>query len=164
MSVSFRRLRKTDFFIVRDLARRAWIKAYAHIGAEKLEPLVEKYYSNESLGQSFEQQKRGYGIFLLAVRKKPVGFCHVARQGRSGELYRLYVEPSLIGRGIGYQMLLRAERFLRKHNVRHYKTFVNHHNKRGLSFYLRNGFVRDARRDRNDEFEKKALWFFRKWL
>jgi ribosomal protein S18 acetylase RimI-like enzyme len=164
--MELRQLRQRDFTEVRDLAMKDWLFAYSHLPAKEIEKLVRKYYSEKSLKKALAEVQAGRQKFVLAFENRALaGFCNVRLRGRvSGELLRLYVEPALIGKGFGKRLLVEAEAFLRAKGRKKYFAFVNKHNKLGVNFYLRNGFARDPRKDKADEFESKALWYLEKTL
>jgi N-acetylglutamate synthase-like GNAT family acetyltransferase len=164
-SITFRQLTKKDFQPVHDLALKGWYFAYSHLRKEDLKKLVDAYYTPDILEKSVAAIASGKEFFLLAhERKKLVGFCHVAIREKQGELCRLYIEPDLIGKGLGKKLLLAGEEFLRSQGIKSYFTFTNRHNKTGTDFYLRNGFVHVPEKDKDDEFEKKVLWYLEKQI
>jgi ribosomal protein S18 acetylase RimI-like enzyme len=163
--VSLRPLRKNSFAAVRRLALKGWLFAYSHLPADELAKLVDEYYSNKSLAAGLARARKGSDFFLLAwKRARLLGFCHVGKHGRKGELYRLYIEPRLIGKGLGSSLMRQGEDFLRGKGCKSVFTFVNRHNKTGVKFYLRSGWKRMPARDMDDEFEKKVLWCVEKKL
>ncbi len=56
------------------------------------------------------------------------------------ELFRLYLLPAYIGKGVGRQLLERGEAFLVTQGVLHYCCFVQQNNALGQRFYLCQGF------------------------
>lgn len=165
MGIVFKPISKKYFQEIHDLALQAWNFSYKHIPKIKLKKLVDRYYSLGSLEQALSESKGEKQFFVLALENNRVaGFCHVAKKGPAGELCRLYIKPSLIGKGLGKKLLQRGEKFLKKRGAKKYFTFVNRHNKIGTGFYLRNGFKRNPKKDKDDEFEQKALWYIEKQL
>ncbi|MDW8234901.1 MAG: GNAT family N-acetyltransferase, partial [Roseiflexaceae bacterium] len=74
------------------------------------------------------------------------------------QLFRIYLLPTYIGRGIGSGLLQRGEAFLRDQGVDSYFCYVHKDNELGKRFYLRQGFVHRAGLDRDDE------WYMEKRL
>ncbi|MBI4162451.1 MAG: GNAT family N-acetyltransferase [Candidatus Aenigmarchaeota archaeon] len=164
----FRTLRKKDFPRIREIATESWIWSYDYLPAAELTKLVSKYYSDKSLEKSFENVKAGKDCFVVAeINKKSIGFIHAGMKGtKKGELYRFYLEIDYIGKGIGKQLLQRAEKFLKSKGCKKYFTFANKHGKRAPEFYMWNGFQRVPEKDEYDEFKKygKVLWCLEKEL
>jgi len=158
--MEFRQIEEGDFGAVHDLALKGWVFAYKHIGEEKLKELVDDYYSYDKLKESLKNVESGNQFFLLAFDEgKFVGFCSVVV---SGELLGLYIEPELVGQGLGKSLLKKGEEFLVGKNIGKYFTFVNKHNSLGFDFYVRNEFKRFSDKDKDDEFESKVLWYMEK--
>ena len=165
MDISFRNLVKEDFENVRKLALKGWYFSYSHLNKSELKKLVDTYYSDETLYIALEDMKTGKQFFVLAQDKNELlGFCNVSAKEGNGELLRLYIEPELIGKGLGKKLLDLGEDYLIKKGIEKYFTYVNKHNKIGYEFYLRNGFIRLHEKDMNDEFESKALWYIEKTI
>ena len=162
----FRQLQKKDFSKVRRLAYFGWLFAYKHLPKKELKKLVKKYYANENLQKSVHAISKGTDSFLLAFRQNTlIGFCHVTiKSKQASEMRRLYINPKLIGKGIGKELLQRSENFLQEKNCKTIFTFVNKHNKIGLHFYLRNGFKHKSSKDKDNEFEPKVVWYMEKKL
>ena len=166
MELEFRQIERKDFSDVRNLALKGWYFAYSHIKKESLKKLVDKYYSHESLERAIKYIEEGAEFFVLAFEKeKLIGFCHVGlKENGDGEIYRLYIEPELIGKGLGKKLLVLGENFLKSKGCKKLSAFANKHNKAGLDFYFRNGFKHIPEKDQEDEFEKEALMFIEKSL
>ena len=160
----FRNAKESDFSRIQEIAMEGWLFSYNYLPKEKLTKLVNKYYSDKRLKDSLEKVSAGTDTFIAAqLNKKLIGFCHVTFEGKNGEILKLYIDTNYIGKGIGKQLLIRCERFLRAKNCKTCFTFVNMHKKTGLHFYLRNGFKHIKEKDREDEFKNgKVLWYLEK--
>jgi ribosomal protein S18 acetylase RimI-like enzyme len=165
MKISFKQIRRSDFEHVRGLALKGWYFSYKHLKEEDLKALVEEYYSDESLEKQLNTVETGNQSFVLAFDKdKLVGFCSIVLKGKKGELLGLYIEPDLIGKGLGKRLLATGEDYLKSKSVSDYFTFVNKHNKLGIDFYLKNGFKHKPKKDKDDEFEPKVLMCMEKHI
>jgi len=154
-----------DFQEIHDLALKAWIFTYTHINKKELKKLIDEYYSKDKLEKYLGNIKLKRQSFILAIEnKKIIGFCNIEIKKNQGELLGLYIEPELIGKGFGKALLVKGEEFLKVNKIRKYFTFVNKYNKLGFNFYLRNNFTRLPEKDKDDEFEEKALWYIEKEL
>lgn len=163
MDIVFKQIKTKDFDAVHDLALKAWYFSYTHINKKELKKLIDIYYSYNVLKKFLEKVRLNKQSFLLAFdKRKLVGFCNCVIQNDSGELLGLYIEPALIGEGIGKKLLIKAEEFLMNNKIKKYFTFVNKHNSIGINFYLRNKFKRIPEKDKDDEFESKSLLYIEK--
>lgn len=163
MDIVFRQIKTKDFGAVHDLALKGWYFSYTHIDKKELKKLIDIYYSYNVLKKFLERIRLNAQSFLLAFDKgKLVGFCNCVIQNDFGELLGLYIEPTLIGKGIGKKLLIKAEEFLMNSHIKKYFTFVNKHNSIGINFYLRNKFKCIPEKDKDDEFESKSLLYIEK--
>ncbi len=112
--VTFRQAEEKDFGRIREIALKGWLFAYNYLPKEALTKLVAEYYSKKNIKGSLRKVRQGADLFIVAVDKnKVVGFCHVGVKNSEGEIYRLYIDLSFIGKGLGKQLLLKGEQFLR---------------------------------------------------
>lgn len=120
---------------IRDVASRAWPAAYEGLFEQGFIDLVlGRTYTVEALiGQIADPAAQ----FLVADDGGTVvAYLHYAE----GELYRLYVEPALTGRGIGSELLAELNRRLPAGTE--YVALVREGNQGALRFYERRGFER----------------------
>ena len=168
MNFSIRQLERRDFKRVHEIALKGWLFAYSYLPKDALKSIIDEYYSDGSLDFSLKRIENGTDFFAIAeLNGKIIGFCHVTEENQKGEaeLLRLYLDLDYIGQGIGRQLLVHCENFLRDKACRKYHTFCNRHNKKGIEFYLRNKFVHIENKDREDEFKNgKVLWYLEKTL
>ena len=159
--IRFRTLRRSDVSEVQGVARKAFIHTYRKIESRPtLNRLLSERYSSSSFEQTvFPSIRRGDSQFYLAIDgRKVIGFSNVRKYRSGWELYRIYLLPEYIGKGVGKKLLLLGEQFFRKKRARKYHVYVFWKNKLGLQFYFRNGFVRMKRKDRG----RLELWLEKK--
>ncbi len=165
MVIKFRQIRKEDFKEVYKLALKGWFFAYSYLHRKDIKNLVDEYFSNSELEKALENVKSGKGNYNLAFEKDElVGFCEMIIRNTGGELNELYVDPKRIRQGLGGKLLSMGEEFLVSKGIEKYFTFCNRHNKIGYNFYIKNGFEYRPEKDRDDEFESKALMCLEKTL
>ena len=168
MNFIIRQIEERDFSRIHEIALNGWLFAYSHLPKESLRSLVDEYYSDESLAFSMKRVENGTDCFAIAEWSgKIIGFCHVTEENKQGqaELFRLYIDLDYLGQGIGRQLLVHCENFLRDKNCQKYITFCNRFNKKGIEFYMRNKFVHVESKDKEDEFKNgKVLWCLEKRL
>jgi ribosomal protein S18 acetylase RimI-like enzyme len=166
MLISYRELREEDIQQVQEVALKAWEFTYRNIYAPStIIRQVAEYYATERLKASIERAERKESHFEVVLDNgKPVGYTNVGRargtwrnpflpKGKvyrtSGwELFRIYLRPEYIGKGIGKELLHRCEEFLRGEKAKQYTVYVHVRNQIGKKFYLRNGFARAKELDR----------------
>lgn len=151
--VRYRLLRKTDIPEVQAVALKAWMFAYRRYGLSirHIQNFVKTRYSTESFEKYvLPSIKKGNSQFILGTDKRRIiGYVNTGPGTWSWELYRIYLLPEHIGKGIGKKLLQLSEEFLRSKKARKYHCYVWKENKAGLDFYQRNGFVRLEGKDKN---------------
>ena len=151
--IGFRTLKKSDVPEVQRVARKAWMHTYSEtVPVTIIDRFLAERYSNNSFKKVFQSIAKGGARFQLAVDgRKIVGFANVRRGQKGWELYRIYLLPEYIGKGVGRELLKLGERFFEEKKARKYYVYVYSRNKRALDFYFRNGFVRVKERDKRPE-------------
>jgi ribosomal protein S18 acetylase RimI-like enzyme len=159
-TITYRTLQADDAEAVRDTAAEAWQFTYAAIFAPAfIEHFVDTYYAPDRLRETASHAATGHTWFEVALDgNQVIGFCQVGITDHGAELWRIYLRPAYIGQGAGRALLHHAEEFVRSRGLSSYSCFVRAKNDRGKQFYLRNGFVHDPERERDDE------WFMEKRL
>ena len=156
-----RSVNKKDFPQIKEIAMKGWTATYTYLSPNDLNRLVNEYYSDRNLKKSMDRVKTGKGLFIVAeTGKKIIGFSHVAIHGDEGELVRIYMDLEHEGKGIGTKLLIDCETFLRRKGCRKYFAYIHKDNKRGLNFYLKNGFIHVKKRDKEDEFKNGKILLY----
>ena len=92
---------------------------------------------------------KGADWFYVALEDGDViGYAHVGKRRAGWELFRIYLLPRYIGKGIGKRLMQLCEKALKGKRANSYFLFVHSGNKLGKAFYLRNGFIRVKSRNR----------------
>ncbi|GAB4440546.1 MAG: GNAT family N-acetyltransferase [Chloroflexi bacterium OHK40] len=136
------------------VARAAWAWTYAGIFAPATSAqFVATHYAPERLRALAPAVAASRLVFDLALDDETVvGFCNLGPSAAGAELYRIYLLPAYVRKGIGAALLARGEVFLRTQGFTTYHCFVHCANQRGQQFYARQGFHRMPQRDREDEW------------
>lgn len=154
-----------DFSAIRQIAEEGWARTYSHLPAEKLVELVNEYYSGKNLEDIISSEESKGRLIVAEKDGRVIGFCQVNAEKDDGEMVKLYVEHASSLQGIGTKLMQRGEEILRKSRCSGCFAYVNMHNKRGVGFYLKNGFRHEKRNDKRDEFsEENILWCMKKKL
>ena len=148
-----------DALAVSQVAREAWQYTYGAIyDAAFIESFVHTHYHPERLVDLVPQVQAGAMFFHVAIHQdRVIGYCHLGLTPRGAELFRLYLLPAYIGRGIGWALLQPGEGFVLAHGFDRYFCFVHHQNEVGKRFYLRRGFQHIAAQDREEDWYMEKL-------
>src|SRR6266702_4067612 len=116
--VRYRVLRRKDVPEVQSVALKAWKFAYRRYGLSL--KLIQKFVLERYSTDSFEKTvlasiKKGEAQFYLATDKgKIIGYSNTGPGVWGWELYRIYLLPEYIGKGVGKRLLLLCEDFLQE--------------------------------------------------
>lgn len=152
--VTYRPFTAADAAAVCTVARAAWEVTYADIFTPAfIAGYVGTHYTPERLCELVPLVEDGHMAFDVAVADDAVvGFCNLGLTRVGPELFRIYLLPAQIGRGIGAALLTRSEAFVRSHAFDAYRCYVHKDNLRGRRFYDRQGFQRLPEADHEDEW------------
>ena len=159
-AVTFRSFQPDDADAVYRVALAAWRYTYRDIyDVTFIDQLVRRHYALEALRRLLPSPYASTMFFEVALASaEVVGFCHMGERDHGMELFRLYLLPAYIGKGVGRQLLERGEAFLVAQGVLHYCCFVQQNNALGQRFYLRQGFYHVPEFDQGDNrYMKKQL-------
>lgn len=149
-----RDLREGDFKAMQTLAQRAWTHTYEGIYSwdyidrhveESYDPFISRTYL-----PFIESKKICFKVAEL--RGEIVGYVQLSPGRNPVEmwLHRLYIEPVLIGKGLGSRLLCEAERFASDKGTRRLRLFVHRRNELGINFYLRKEYEHLVEEDDED--------------
>ncbi|HEX2931568.1 MAG TPA: GNAT family N-acetyltransferase [Candidatus Binatia bacterium] len=149
-----RELRDIDVQEVYEVALESWQHTYADIYPSYfIQDYVNKNYAQALLLRLLPLIQTGQHFFHVALaHSRVVGFCHIAQTKQGMELFRIYLRPAYIGKGIGRTLLREGEEFIKSRGYHSYFCFVHKNNELGKSFYLRNGFTHLVENDQEDEW------------
>jgi ribosomal protein S18 acetylase RimI-like enzyme len=159
-TINYRPFRADDAPAVAALALTAWQATYRDIFTPGfIEDFVRRNYAPDQLAALAPRVEAGDMFFHVAVDQATiVGFCHIGLAEDAAILYRIYLHPASIGRGIGGRLLQLGEAFVRTHGLPTLCCFVHNANELGKRFYLRHAFRHRPEHDQDDE------WFMEKGL
>ena len=146
--INYRPLQKRDIAQIQALALEAWLftnkKIYSTTSIKKW---TSDYYSKENFKKTFTAIKNKKGFFIVAEEaKKIIGYAEVGKV-KEWELFRIYISPHLIGKGLGARLLEHIEQFLKKKNAKSYIAYPHIKNRLAKRFYLKKGFKRNHKKD-----------------
>ena len=147
-----RELQQGDSDRIFNLAMESWKYTYKNIFSEDfIESYVNRAYRKESLENIFSFAKQGLTKFFVLLERKSEtvsGFAQIGydRFWESGEktlplrLFRIYLNPQILGGGLGTLLLKKVEEFVRQEQQISYIVGVHERNTIGLRFYEKMGF------------------------
>ena len=147
-----RDMKKEDLIAVLNLAMESWKYTYKDIFSESfIEAYVTKAYKSESLLKILEYTRNGYSSFLVLEeleKKALIGFAQIGYDNywKTGKkelpirLFRIYLQPEVLGKGLGKLLLEKAEAFVRQEGQKKYIVGCHEKNTIGLRFYEKMGF------------------------
>ena len=151
--VRYRTLRRADVPEIQDVALKAWMANYPRYGVRvsTVKRFVRERYSIESFEKYVfpSVQKRESQFYISTDKGKIIGYSNAGPGSWGWELYRIYLLPEYIGRGIGKKLLKHCEIFFRSKKARKYHCYVYNKNLIFLALYYRNCFVRMEGRDKD---------------
>lgn len=163
-NIEYRPFQNGDEREVYAVVLKSWRHAYGGIySPEFIENFINTHYAPEKLRSLLPKLKKGKMFFQVAVdnnRNKIVGFCNIGDRGEGMELFRIYLLPSYIGKGIGKRLLQLGEEFIKSKGINKYFCYVHKNNQLGINFYLKSGFKHISKRDK----EKDDEWCMEKEL
>ncbi len=115
--IIYRQLTPADVEGVYTAALEAWQFTYRNIfDSDFIERFVQANYAPEYLLALTPLVLAGQMFFQMAVEQGAIaGFCQIGLTHRGGNLFRIYLRPASIGRGIGRTLLEQGEAFLTRH-------------------------------------------------
>ncbi len=139
----FRTATVDDIPLIRDLASRIWREHYPGIitGAQ-IDYMLERMYAPEVMRD--EIARKGYRYVLAKRGNDPAGFAAYVHEPAEHaiKISKLYLLPSLHGKGIGRQMLQLVKDEALRAGARTVTLFVNKRNTKAILAYERFGFFK----------------------
>lgn len=157
--ITFRPMRKDDASQIYQVALEAWKFTYRDIfEMHFIENFVNRNYAPEVSIKLLPRVEAGQLFFHVAVSKNTVvGFCNIGETPQGMELFRIYLRPAYIGKGIGRKLLELGEDFVRSKGYSTYFCFVQKDNEIGKRFYLKAGFAHIPEKDQDDEWYMEKI-------
>lgn len=147
-----RTIREEEIDLILPLAMKSWKFTYQDIFSnEFIENHVSRAYRKENLKKIMGQSVNGLTTFYVLVEVKTNlvrGYAQIGydRFWETGEkrlplrLFRIYLDPEILGKGLGKLLLDQVEQFVRKTGMESYIVGVHEKNTIGLRFYKKSGF------------------------
>jgi ribosomal protein S18 acetylase RimI-like enzyme len=131
-----------DIPIIQNLSSRIWRQHYPGIITHaQIDYMLGKMYASEVIAD--EIRNRGYHYILVKERDLVVGYIAYRYDDATNAILisKLYLLPSLHGKGIGRQMLQHVKDDAMRSGAGTIYLFVNRNNVKAIAAYERFGFV-----------------------
>ena len=141
------------------VALQSWLHTYKDIYSNQfIIDFVDEHYSFASIKNALEWASTNNGWNYAALdNNKLVGYITIGPANGTFRLWRIYLLPEYIGKGIGSKLLSLGEAFLQSQKATSYFALVHKNNMAGIHFYTRKGFKPIFEKNESDDlyFEKK---------
>ncbi|HOZ84927.1 MAG TPA: GNAT family N-acetyltransferase [Niabella sp.] len=137
-TLSYRSIGLTDAKAIYDLAAKIWPEAFAQILTDQqIEYMMKMMYALPVLEKEIE---RGVLYFIFYHKGKAVGYTAIEpKENNHFKLHKIYLSPSLQGKGIGRFLLEEMEKKAKTLGAEKLFLNVNRFNK-AIHFYQRHGY------------------------
>ncbi len=140
-NISFRTAGEADIPVIQDLSSRIWREHYPGIIThEQIDYMLGRMYAADIIRD--EVLSKGYRYVLVMRGNEAVGFIAYRFEDpdRAVMISKLYLLPSLHGKGIGRQMLQHVKDNAVRRSAKRIYLFVNKNNSKAIAAYERFGF------------------------
>ncbi len=142
-AITFRTARVDDIPAIQDLASRIWREHYPGIIThEQIDYMLGKMYAADVIRDEITNQ--GYRYVLVSADEEAVAFTAYVNEPvkRAVKVSKLYLLPSLHGKGIGRRLLQQVKEDALRMGATTMYLFVNKNNAKAIAAYERFGFVK----------------------
>ncbi len=139
---AFRLARVDEVEVIRTLANKIWRTYYPGIiTPAQIDYMLGRFYAADVLRR--EMTEGGVEYWLRETQGEPDGYASLGPTSRPDEikLHKLYLSPTLHGRGLGSQFLQHLEGRARERGARTLILTVAKGNTKAQAAYRRNGFT-----------------------
>lgn len=130
-----------DIPLIQKIAHITWFPTFEDIlSVEQIDYMLEMMYSTVSLTRQFEVD--AHHFFLAKENQKAIGFVSVElnyQNKPTAKIHKIYLLPTIQGRGIGKILMQKAEDWAAQHHQNTIILNVNRFNK-ALYFYEKLGY------------------------
>ncbi|MBC5788575.1 MULTISPECIES: GNAT family N-acetyltransferase [Clostridiaceae] len=131
-----------DVKLIAALADKIWHEHFTPlIGKEQVEYMVEKFQSEQAIGDAVNHQN--YRYFMAFDGDRLVGYCGVQPQEKELFLSKLYMDQAYRKRGIAKSLLEQAKIYAKELGKPSIYLTVNKGNNGPIAAYLKMGFTND---------------------
>jgi len=120
---------------------QVWPQTYTPIiGAQQVAYMLAQFYSPDALQKQMEEHNHQF--ILCYSDSEPIAFASYSEtEPQIFKLHKLYILPTLQGKGIGRYMIQHIADDLRTRNATTLRLNVNRYNTAAIAFYEKTGFT-----------------------
>jgi len=162
---------RSDAAVIADLSRKTFYDSFAPFNTkENMDKFMAEQFSREALMQELGMAGN---IFLIALLDNTaVGYVRMRKSENPPELgnvpaieiARIYVEQTVIGKGVGAKLLKQCIEIARARNEKIVWLGVWEHNPRAIAFYSKWGFEKFGSHDFMLGDDRQTDWYMKKNL
>lgn len=139
--IVLRKAKEEDIEVIQDIANNTWYDTYgSFITDEQIKYMLNKMYNK---GELLSQLQEGHTFLIAEENNKDLGYAGFSvsdAELKTYKLHKLYVLPSVHGRGVGKLLINEVFNLVKKEGGVAVQLNVNRNNK-AASFYQSAGFV-----------------------
>lgn len=130
-----------DIPAIRELNAQIWPQTYVPIiGQQQVDYMLDLFYTPDALKKQMQEYKHKF--ILCYSGEQPVAFASYSEIEPSiYKLHKIYILPSMQGRGVGRFMLNYITADIKAHGATALRLNVNIHNHPAKAFYNKVGFT-----------------------
>jgi RimJ/RimL family protein N-acetyltransferase len=143
--IVFRVASKADISVILDLSSRIWREHYPGIISHaQIDYMLAKMYASDVLVD--EMRNKAYRYVIVEAGSSPVGYLAYRHDDKTRTLVlsKLYLLPSLHGKGTGRKMLQYVKDQALLAEAKKISLFVNKRNEKAIRAYERFGMIKAA--------------------
>ncbi len=140
-----------------EVARKACYYTYKEILTEQeIKNFIERNYNEKNL---LEGNNANNSFWVAEDNGKIIGYLQIGIKEEEMRLWRLYLDPSYIGKGIGSMLLSEAEKFMIKKGIRRYALEIHPKIEAKFNFYPKKSFYKILKEEveGNSDKNKKVM-------
>jgi len=139
--ITFRPTTAEDIPVIQDLSSRIWREHYPGIITHaQIDYMLGTMYASGVIHD--EILNKGYRYVVAMMGKEAVGYFAYRFEDQAVMISKLYLLPSLHGKGIGSRMLGYVKEDALRMGAKSLYLFVNKNNTKAIRAYVRFGFVK----------------------
>ncbi|MCZ4407900.1 GNAT family N-acetyltransferase [Cryomorphaceae bacterium 1068] len=139
VDLKFQRATVQDLPLLYQLAEEIWLPAFAPLFDEaQLRALFSGMYNDELLTAWLSRE--GNELYFIYDGDKAVGYTAVEKHSGFLKLDKIYIHPSIQGKGYGAEVMKKIEEIAFDADLNHIELRVNRENDSAISFYQNRDF------------------------
>lgn len=140
VALRYKKATRSDLPLIYQLAEEIWIPTFAPFFSQKqLRALFTGMYNDKLLTTWLSQTENEF--YFLYLNSEPIGYMGVENHDEFLKLDKIYIHPSLQGKGLGNQAMQKVEKLARAAKLTEIRLRVNRGNKSAITFYKNRNYT-----------------------